>query len=187
MEIYNNNKESVTNIKDIKNILGELGITEEQLKFNDAAQEDLKRFFNNRVKTRNYSESKKITFYNLEIIFEIMNLMAKEREIKWKYHYDTTIDKNANYVLRINLKSFYNNLLRKFKEQGYESCFIENKPYDLGRLMKHKDYCLGNFNTRFLREDQSEKKYINNNSLYIDIAELQNLGVDISELLVDNN
>ncbi len=187
MEIYNNNKESVTNIKDIKNILGEHGITEEQLKFNDAAQEDLKRFINKKSKIRNYSESKKITFYNLEIIFEIMNLMAKERKIKWKYHYDTTIDRNANYVLRINLKSFYNNLLRFLKEQGYESCFIENKPYDLGRLMKHKDYCLGNFNTRFLREDQSEKKYINSSSIYIDIAELQNLGVDISELLVDNN
>lgn len=187
MEIYNDNKENVTNMKDIKSILSGQATSEEQLNFSDAAQEDLKRFFNNRVKTRNYSESKKITFYNLEIIFEIMNLMAKEREIKWKYHYDTTIDKSANYVLRINLKSFYNNLLMNLKEQGYESCFIENRPYDLGRLMKHKDYCLGNFNTRFLREDQSEKKYINSNCVYIDIAELQNLGVDISELLVDNN
>jgi hypothetical protein len=187
MEIYNNNEESVTNMKDIKSVLSEQAISEEQLKFNDAAQEDLKRFLNKRLKIRNHEVSKKITFYNLEIIFEIMNLMAKEREIKWKYHYDTTIDKNANYVLRINLKSFYNKLLGKFREQGYESCFVENKPYDLGRLIKHKDYCLGNFNTRFLREDQSEKKYINSNCVYIDIAEIQNLGVEISELLVDNN
>jgi len=131
--------------------------------------------------------NKKITFYNLEVIFEIMNLMAKEREIKWKYHYDTAIDKSANYVLRINLKSFYNKLLRKCREQGYESWFIASKPYDLGRLIKHKEYCLGIFNTRFLREDQSERKYINSNCLYIHIAELQNLGIDISELLVDNN
>jgi hypothetical protein len=187
METYNNNKESVTNMKDIKNLLSGQDISEEQLRFNDTAQEDLKRFLNKRAKTRSYSNNKKITFYNLEIIFKIMNLMAKDREIKWKYHYDTTIDKSANYVLRINLKSFYNKLLRKCREHGYESCFIENKSYDLGRLIKYKEYCLGNFNTRFLREDQSEKKYINSSCTYIDIVELQNLGVDISELLVDNN
>lgn len=184
---FNENKKITTNKKEIESILLEKVVTVEPLKDNEAAQEDLKRLLNRTSLTRTLSEGNKVTFYNLEIIFEIMNTLAKDREIKWKYHYDAIIDKNARYVLRINIKSFFNRLINKFKELGYECCFDENKAYDVGRLIKHKDYCLGNFNTRFLREDQSEKKYINSSCVYIDIAELQNLGVNISDLLVDNS
>jgi len=184
---FNENREITTNKKEIESILLEKVVTVEPLRDNVPAQEDLKRLLNRTSLTRTLSEGNKITFYNLEIIFEIMNTLAKDREIKWKYHYDAIIDKNARYVLRINIKSFFNKLINKFKELSYECCFDENKSYDVVRLIKHKDYCLGNFNTRFLREDQSEKKYINSSCVYIDIAELQNLGVNISDLLVDNS
>jgi len=184
---FNENREITTNKKEIESILLEKVVTVEPLRDNVPAQEDLKRLLNRTSLTRTLSEGNKITFYNLEIIFEIMNTLAMDREIKWKYHYDAIIDKNARYVLRINIKSFFNKLINKFKELSYECCFDENKSYDVVRLIKHKDYCLGNFNTRFLREDQSEKKYINSSCVYIDIAELQNLGVNISDLLVDNS
>lgn len=185
MEIYSNKKEPIKNLKN-ELILSEQVITEEKLKDNQPAKEDLKRLLNKTSLTRSHSDSDKITFYNLEIIFEIMNTMAKDREIKWKHHYDAIIDKNARYVLRINIKSFFNKLIKKSRELGYQCCFDENKPYDLGRLIRHKEYCLGNFNARLLREDESEKRYINSRCSYIDIAELQNLGVNISGMLVDN-
>lgn len=186
MEIYSNRKETIRNLKN-ELILSEQVITEEKLKDNHPAKKDLKRLLNKASSTRNYSDSNKITFYNLEIIFEIMNTMAKEREIKWKYHYDGIIDKNARYVLRINIKSFFNKLIKKCRELDYQCCFDENKPYDLGRLIRHKEYCLGNFSARLLREDESEKRYINSRCIYIDIAELENLGVNINGMLVDNN
>lgn len=185
MEIYSNKKEITKNLKD-ELILSEQVITEEESKDNQPAKEDLKRLLNKASLTRSYSDSNKITFYNLEIIFEIMNTMAKEREIKWKHHYDAIIDKNARYVLRISIKSFFNRLIKKCRELGYQCCFDENKPCDLGRLIRHKEYCLGNFNARFLREDESEKKYITSSCVYIDIAELQNLGVNINGMLRDN-
>ncbi|MPM93531.1 hypothetical protein SDC9_140670 [bioreactor metagenome] len=90
-------------------------------------------------------------------------------------------------MLRINIKSFFDKLIKKCRELGYQCCFDENKPHDVGRLIRYKHYCLGNFNTRFLREEHSEKKYINTRCIYIDIAELQNLGVNINGMLVDNN
>lgn len=185
MEIYSNKKEPIKNLKN-EIMLSEQVITEEKSKDNKPAKGDLKKFSNKVSLTRSYSDSNKITFYSLEIIFEIMNTMAKEREIKWKYHYDGIIDKNARYVLRINIKSFFNKLIKKCRELGYQCCFDENKPYDLGRLIRHKEYCLGNFSVRLLREDESEKKDINSRCIYIDIAELENLGVNISGMLIDN-
>lgn len=186
MEIYSN-KEVVKNMRDIKSILNEQVITEEKIGDTEPAQEDLKRLLNSLGITRSYSKTNKITLDNLEIIFEVMNDMAKDKEIKWKYHYDAIIDKNARYVLRINIKSFFEKLIVKCRELGYQCYFDENKPHDVGRLIRHKHYCLGNFNTRFLREDGSEKRYINSRCIYIDIAELQNLGVNINGMLVDNN
>lgn len=128
MEIYNNERGAIKNLKN-ELILSEQVITEEKLKDNQPAKEDLKRLLNKASLTRSYSDSNKITFYNLEIVFEIMNIMAKDREIKWKHHYDAIIDKNARYVLRINIKSFFNKLIKKCTELGYQCCFDENKPY----------------------------------------------------------
>jgi hypothetical protein len=127
-----------------------------------------------------------INFDNLEIMFKVMNVMAGEGEIRWKYDYDAIIDKNATYILRINIKAFFGKLLKKSRELGFETSFQEDRAFDFARTIKHKKYCLGSFNTRFLRQDNSERKFISNSAVFIDIAMLQNMGIEIGEMVVDN-
>ncbi|MEG0772640.1 hypothetical protein [Clostridium sp.] len=127
-----------------------------------------------------------INYTNLKQIFQVMNELAGEGQIKWKYDYDAIIDKKATYILRINIKALYSKLLKKCKEKGIKTPFYEDRPFDFARVLQNENYYLGSFNTRFLRQDNSERKFVSTSAVHIDVAALQTMGVEVGAMLVDN-
>ncbi|MCM0648174.1 hypothetical protein NBE98_07270 [Clostridium swellfunianum] len=143
--------------------------------------------------------------------FSILNKLACERKILWKIHYDTCIDKNGSYLLRLNyralmpkLKYYYfkasvdymleNTHLAEDLEVLEESfkgskSYFDSKWLDAVSFrdeLKVKDYCIASsYPVTFLREENLREKTVFRSAV-IDIHKLQEKGIDLGYLLCDN-
>jgi hypothetical protein len=148
---------------------------------------------------------------DFEDYFNILNKLACEKKILWKVHYDTSIDKSGNYLLRLN----YRALIPKLKYSYFKATvdhMLENTHLadDLEVLeesfkasenyfdpkwldavsfrdeIKVKDYCIASsYSVAFFREENLREKILFRSAV-IDIHKLQEKGVDIGNMLCDN-
>lgn len=148
---------------------------------------------------------------DFENYFNILNKLACEKKILWKVHYDTCIDKNGSYLLRLNYRTLISKLKYSYFKASVdhmlenthladdievlEESFKASKNYldpkwldavSFRNELKVKDYCIASsYPVTFLKEENLREKTLSRSAV-IDIHRLQEKGLDIGNLLCDN-
>lgn len=138
--------------------------------------------------------------------FEILNNMAGEGTIQWKLHFDTSIGRDGNYILRLNYKAlteklltcFYDNYICADKNCSGEASTGDQEAFkaavismginsdSIRQELKLKSYCINcSYPVTFYSGEAAGRKLIYRAAL-LDVYQLQAAGVNIDNLLTDN-
>ncbi|WP_032121034.1 hypothetical protein [Clostridium amazonitimonense] len=119
-----------------------------------------------------------------EKIFQIMNLMAFLEILIWKVHYDTYINEDGTYVLRINYNKCYDKILDYCKVHHINYPNLDIKAFKF--TLKSKPYCLCYNAPAWFKKETSSKESQVVRAAFIDIKALQAMGIFIDNLLCNN-
>lgn len=114
----------------------------------------------------------------IDLTLETMNRMAINSVIIDKCDYDTVIDKDGDFILKLNYKAFYDRFLRYCKDNRIEHEVLQLESFE--QQLSNMEYCKASkkvmkFNIKY---ESGETKSFRGMVLYVDKLRERNIDID---------